>query len=171
MVQKNHTGPYLPRTGLIYGRCVCTSIASALCIDSLTPHLTTLRPGNNNCSFVVSSIALQHAARPNRLVCLAVRLHIIRNARIENVGKSQSCMFSTADGNGDLAWETSLDQWQPSGDAERLQATQMRDSVSENAGNASNRRVALLDVPLPSWLSPPRAAVVIPAAAIAPSPA
>eukprot|EP01048_Picozoa_sp_COSAG05_P031034 COSAG05_NODE_11115_length_530_cov_0.647332_1_plen_68_part_00 len=21
MIQKNHTGPYLPRTGLIYGRC------------------------------------------------------------------------------------------------------------------------------------------------------
>ena len=57
--------------------------------------------------------------RPPRPSCRSqVRLHIIRNARIENVGKSQSCMFSTADGNGDLAWETSLDQWQPSGDAE-----------------------------------------------------
>ena len=26
MIQKNHTGPYLPRTGLIYGRCVSKSM-------------------------------------------------------------------------------------------------------------------------------------------------
>eukprot|EP01048_Picozoa_sp_COSAG05_P035815 COSAG05_NODE_15778_length_361_cov_1.171756_1_plen_40_part_01 len=32
-------------------------------------------------------------ARPSCLV-LRVRLHIIRNGRIENVGKSQSCMVS-----------------------------------------------------------------------------
>ena len=45
MIQKNNTGPYLPRTGLIYGRCVCAQNAAALLLYPIVVDLSSTTEG------------------------------------------------------------------------------------------------------------------------------